>query len=313
MRCVWFLFCMAQSLVLCLQAEECSGSFQLLNRLEYCDEYQDLCTCMTEDDLNDYLKKVESVVASYRTVENHATRIHAIENGLPILWREFINAEDADAGYRVMAAKTMWYVEDLMLRNLPSEKDLTYLEDQINGLYLYAQQSLSGQFPFLKKEVSETAEVAQSCMHETIRAALDPLINQPLNKAQIDYIKYCWDQRYTSYMRLWDERYSRDVVFYRAIGDQISQTKVKERFCQYCFSSMSMLIEGTLKSPPDDYLEVLKEEAVKRRLRTSTNRKDNDRQGEVSSFTDSGTVVTTWDIVFEAIFRDILNDRSTHK
>jgi hypothetical protein len=151
----------------------------------------------------EYVETIRQVAVAHQDSPGYAARLEILRKGFAPYW-EAVPKNDQRSLFEVRRAAIRWYVENLMVGELPSDNSKKKLREHYKGLVDYARDALLTQFPFLDPNRVRLAQAdhLRKC-DRIIKSPLLPTLWSPFTKAQVDQLKERWTKLRYARVDLW--------------------------------------------------------------------------------------------------------------
>jgi hypothetical protein len=200
----------------------------------------------------EYLDTIRKAILTHQNTPQYNRKLEILHKGFALFWNHIKKSKCSATQFKVYIAEIRWYIEHLMREKLSSKKEREILKIQYRELFVYAIESLRGQFPFIKRDITDAAlQKGLQQSYERIDAPLMPIYSKPFTDNQIKRIKARWDSSHTNRSGLWS-KFSSNV---RMQGSDVQVTNPKMHphyvFTKRCISSLLGSIWRVAVIPPD--------------------------------------------------------------
>jgi prepilin-type N-terminal cleavage/methylation domain-containing protein len=151
----------------------------------------------------EYVETIRQVALAHRDSPGYAARLEMLRNGFAPYW-EAVPKNGQRSLFEVRQAEIRWYVENLMIAELPTDSSREKLREQYKGLVEYATEALLRQFPFLDPNRVRQAQADHlGRCYRLIESPLLPTFRSPFTEAQVDQLKERWTNLRYARVDLW--------------------------------------------------------------------------------------------------------------
>jgi hypothetical protein len=208
----------------------------------------------------EYGDTIREAIALHQNAPEFNRRMQILRDGFALYWPQLQNTKERSQ-FEVRHAEIRWYVENLMIAQLPGEQEKALLRRQYEDLANHAAESLLAQFSFLdpnRVQKAKADHLADYCRN--LDAPLLPIFLISLSETQVEQIKQRWhDLRYVR-VDLWRSLGGYGVAEMQGPASSGMQAKPPTEHPDYLLTWRSLdQLRGQLWSlaptPPDYYRE----------------------------------------------------------